>query len=393
VAVRAVVAGLSVLLLSGCSSPATAAHPTPAPTSVVISENDNPGTSSGPSGPAGSSGGDYTNSSGPGGFSGATGPYYSSGSSGPYGSSGATGQPGCWVVSYGLCVSGATGNAPGPVRTDPPFPCKIAVSSGQPGGGGFIALPGGTFALDPSSDVSIPVPVGSPYRPTNFGFTFRAGRWFPVKPDWVSPDGSRYAYPDPTGIHVITVADGTDTVLGKGQAWQLLYLQNDGAYGVAANHTIGLWFLPLTGSPRQLTDRGYWITMSGSVAYGMQAQSVPSGVTNTVLRLDPATGLIVTWWSDPPAGVQLLATAPDNGVLMLIPSQYFPFVDVRRMSQPDQWIPVFSDVNGQRYLTPPVLVDSRGTWLSDNGGVWLSSSSGTLLVSTVSGQLASGCLP
>jgi hypothetical protein len=387
VAVRALALGVLALLLGGCTSPATASGLHPSATSSVIA-GFGPVGSSGYTGPNG-----YSGASGPYDYSGATGPYYSSGSSGPYGSSGSS--PGCWVVNYGLCISGATGGVPPPARTDPPFPCKVALSSGQPGGGGFISLPGGTFALDPSSDVSIPVPIGSQSRPTSFGFTFRAGRWFPVKPDWVSPDGSRYAYPDPTGIHVITVADGTDTVLGKGEAWQLLDLQNDGVYGVAANHTIGLWFLSLTGLQKQLTDRGYWITMSSGVAYGMQAQSVPSGVTNTVLRIDRTSGLVSTWWSDPPPGVQLLTVAPDDSLLVSIPSQYFAFVDVRRMSQPDKWMPIFIDANGlgqQRYLNQPVVVDSKGTWISDNGGVWLVSAGGPFLVSTVSGQLASGCI-
>lgn len=382
-AVRTLAAGLSVLLLSGCGWHVTAAHPTPAPTSVVISDNDNPGTSSGPSGgPAGSSGGDYTNSSGPNGNS-----------SGPGGISGATGQNGCWFTSYGLCLSGATGGEPGPVRTDPGFACRIAVTNGQPGSGGFITLPGGGFAVDPASDVSIALPLGSEYHPNNFGFTFIGGRWLPVRREWVSSDGTRYAYPDATGIHVISVADGADTVVGKGQAWQLLDLENTGAYAVASNHTIGLWFLPLTGSPRQITDRGYWITMRGGIAYGQLAPSVPSGVTNQVLRLDLASGAVQTWWSDPAPNVQLLAVAPDGALLISIPGPYFPIVDVRRMPEPDHWIPVFSDLNfGQPHnLTLPVVVDSRGTWLSDTSGVWLSSSSGTLLVSSVSGQLASGC--
>jgi hypothetical protein len=65
------------------------------------------------------------------------------------------------------------------------------------------------------------------------------------------------------------------------------------------------------------------------------------------------------------------------------------------MSQPDKWMPIFIDANGlgqQRYLNQPVLVDSKGTWISDNGGVWVVSPGGPFLVSTVSGQLASGCI-
>ena len=113
-------------------------------------------------------------------------------------------------------------------------------------------------------------------QPT-FGLSFSSasGRWYPVTREAVSPDGSRYAYTLGSGIHIVTAANGSDTVIGSDKSWRLVLLVNDGAYAAPGDQAPGLWFVPLSGSPKQVIDSGWWMTASASsgIAYGQRAQT------------------------------------------------------------------------------------------------------------------------
>ena len=390
---RAAILGAALLLLSSCGSAASHSRATASP--VAVASGTFPAWSTGPSG---SSGPGYSGPT----YSGSTGPNYS-------GYTGATGpHPGCrGLWSYGLCIPQPADSGPTfspPSNTDLGFNCRIAVSNGSPGSGGFIKFPGGDFTLDPHSDVSITYPpgaqsgMGSP--PPTFGLSFNShsGRWFPVSREAVSPDGSKYAYTYDKGIHVITAANGSDAVLGSDRTWRLLLLDNSGAYAVPADQTAGLWFVPLTGTAKQVTGAGVWMTASASsgVAYGMRAQSVPSGASNPVIRLILSSGAIQTWWSEAPAALQQSTVGPDGSLIVAMPYEggTWQIVDIRRVVAPEQADPVVSDSYGT--LLGPVVADAHGIWLTvkKNYGAsytWLASGQGYQPVSKVADQLASGC--
>ncbi len=76
---------------------------------------------------------------------------------------------------------------PSPNASLPPLAstlaCRLPVSSGQPGSGGFVTFPQGTFAVDPGSALS-----GVRY---GLSFDRAAAKWVPAPRSLVAPDGSR----------------------------------------------------------------------------------------------------------------------------------------------------------------------------------------------------------
>lgn len=188
-----------------------------------------------------------------------------------------------------------------------PLDCRLPVYAGGPGSGGFIVFPGGTFIADPTSNVTTPSPSPGAPTPTPNGPGYGPGfpglsydsaysRWVPVPASWVSPDGSRYAYTASDGIYVVSVASGTQTEVGEGHSWAIVAVQTAGVY---ANHSgaAGLWLLPFSGTPRQITTAGYWQAATSAAAYGTATSAVPQGATNTILRLDLNTGTNTDWFT------------------------------------------------------------------------------------------------
>jgi hypothetical protein len=386
----AAVIAASLLVLTSCGS--AAAHKSAIGTPTASASSTAPYWSSGPSASGGPS------------PSGATGPFAStyptvSGATGPH--------PGCnGIWSYNLCIpfNAYTGPAANPaVQSDLGFSCRIAISNGSPGSGGFIKFPGGDFTTDPRSNVSITYPPGTQFgmgsQPT-FGLSFSSasGRWYPVTREAVSPDGSRYAYTVGSGIHIVTAANGSDTVIGSDKSWRLVLLVNDGAYAASGDQAPGLWFVPLSGSPKQIIDTGWWMTASApsGIAYGQRAQSVPPGANNPILRLSLSSGAVQTWWGAAPAAVQLSTVAPDGSLIVAMPSeQGGSIVDIRGIAQPERVDSILAGPNG--YLMGPVVADSHGIWLTINNTganasyTWFASARVYAPASKVSGQLASSC--
>lgn len=98
--------------------------------------------------------------------------------------------------------------------------------------GGFIDASSGTFAPDPASVMVFDSATGfyrtpdQPYLYGNWGnpvlasstYDLSQHRWLPVPPQFVSPDGSTYAYDSGPvspggGVHLVDVATGTDRVV------------------------------------------------------------------------------------------------------------------------------------------------------------------------------------
>src|SRR5229473_379467 len=139
-------------------------------------------------------------------------------------------------------ASGANAYVPPDSASVPPFnggasssgpalalSCRLPVYAGGPGSGGFVIFPGSTFVADPRSAVTVPSPSPGSATPTPqqygpgyagwYGTTYDAkySKWLPVPWAWVSPDGSRYAYPLNGDIYVQSVSGGPELDLGEGQ--------------------------------------------------------------------------------------------------------------------------------------------------------------------------------
>src|SRR5262249_49071954 len=69
-----------------------------------------------------------------------------------------------------------------PVPLASTLSCRLPISSGQPGSGGFLAFPDAAFTADPSSAVK---------ADTSYGLSFdrAVAKWVPVPRSWVAPDG------------------------------------------------------------------------------------------------------------------------------------------------------------------------------------------------------------
>jgi hypothetical protein len=179
-----------------------------------------------------------------------------------------------------------------------------------------------------------------------------------------------------------------------GHAWTVLDVESEGVYAnpqqTSSQATAGLWLLPFSGAPRQITTKGYWQSVGGGAAYGYSAPAVPLGAVQPLLRLDLKTAKTSTW----------LDNLPPNSSVMGFDLQGRPIVNVQ--STPVQ-ILVLTGVNQQATIFDGSLQNFYVSWgvLADSHGIWLASGSGLYIwtgvigqieqVSPVSGPLAGPC--
>jgi len=297
----------------------------------------------------------------------------------------------------------------------PRLDCRLPVYAGPPGSGGFIVYPGGSFIADPSSSVTLPAtsptapPVGGPGPGYGQGYGLsydrQYSRWVPVAANQLTPDGSRYAWAAADGIYVVNVASGAQTEMGEGHSWSLAGVQNDGVYAGDPN-TGGLWLLPYSGTPRQITKTGYWRAASSTAAYGTATSAVPQGVSNSIIRLDLKTGATMEWFSK--AGTMSTITGLDGEGNPILNVNYLSGLGteiwiaagptnataIAGYSQP----PYGSATGFNSYNTP--VADSHGIWFQGNYQSYNNSASGVALyvpgsgfywMSSIGAQLAGGC--
>jgi hypothetical protein len=101
--------------------------------------------------------------------------------------------------------------------------CRLPISNGQPGSGGFVIFPSAKFQADPASGVRSDAVYG-------MSFDLAAGKWLPVPRSYISPDGTRYAYWDwqSRSIVAVSVANGAETQIGDDNG--LWLATSDGLY-------------------------------------------------------------------------------------------------------------------------------------------------------------------
>ncbi len=383
-------------IASGCVTVGSVANnPSPSPPPGKGNPNSLPPFGNPPSGP-------YYNPASP--------PYYNP-ASGPYPPQGNGTSPGGPYPPFYPPASNGT------VQTTFPLDCRLPAYAGPPGSGGFVVFPGGNFIADPSSSVTLPAtsptppPVGGP-GPGYGGFAALSydrqfSRWVPVGFNQISPDGAHYVFPGTDGIYWVDVTTGKISEIGGGHAWWIVAVQNDAVYAGDPNAG-GLWVLPFSGTPRQVTKTGYWRAASKTAAYGTATSAVPQGASNVIQRLDIATGSAVDWFSRP--NTQSTVSGLDGKGNAIITVNYL------NNSGTEIWIatgattasaiagfsnPQFGGGPGFNLYNTPVS-DSHGIWFSGyyNGGYYGGSANGIALyvpnqglywMSGISAQLAGGC--
>jgi hypothetical protein len=134
-----------------------------------------------------------------------------------------------------------------------------------------VVFPGGKFVADTTTNVVVTgIPSPSPSQPgygygNFFGLSYdrKFRKWLPVPRTLVTPDETRYVYPTPDGIYVVNVGGGAPTEIDStsGHSWTVLDVETEGMYGnpnlASPQAVAGLWLVPFSGSPRQITTKGY----------------------------------------------------------------------------------------------------------------------------------------
>jgi len=291
------------------------------------------------------------------------------------------------------------------------FNCRVPLSHGVPGSGGFVSIPGGAFSSDPGSNVALdwtgaPVPASAPgmgpgpaTRTSSYGLSYdrAVGKWLPVYAAWVAPDGQTYAYPDYLGggVRLVKVADGSITTMGPDSRWNVLDVEAEGVYAVRfdpqAPPAAGLWLLAAGKNPAQVVTGGYWDWVTTGYAYGFDAPSVPQGAPHPLLRLSLRDHTTVTWYQQGERIPYLAGFDRDGSpIAILAPSNGSPGDpwQTALIPQPNQLNPILVASQGAE---PPVVRDSHGFWMEAGGLYFNEIGVGTYQVTALAGQLGGGC--
>lgn len=294
----------------------------------------------------------------------------------------------------------------------PPLPAPTGAVVGTvpvtPGLGVRCTLPiqvGGAVAtvdLPSGTVTSYPAPLGSAR-----GAGYANGRWAPVPPSAVAPDGRSYAYvvntsaapgrPPKADLHVRDQLTGTDRI-----AWQ-----GDGAGDVAGWTAVGVYVVqeprgfglgltnlllidPGSGVARRVGPNptlpanaptgqlplfidSHWIgTDAAWTAFGSQPAPRGGGTGHdTVERMDLGTGRLSTWYRAP-AGMEVEVIGIDvqnRPILTLAPGPGRP-AQVLLLTGQNRTVPI--STGDQPALRPTgAFGDRQGVWIGDQGALWL----------------------
>ena len=316
-------------------------------------------------------------------------------------------QPSPSPSPYVLSLTGPV--APPPV---PQGQCALPIYWGDAAGihAGFLPYPGGDFVA--STQTLDRHASGATYDTA-------AGRWLPVEPETVSPDGLRFAYAEydlPPGynagmgggarprtagtlasagrVHVVDVRSGADQVLYSGSpTYSVVGFTADGIYLSQVSITMdgdfssGLFLIKASGGTPSAVrggdralDRGGWTVQNGA-AWGTEF-STGGGITagNELVRLDLHTGATAKWLTAPEGtGVALLGFDPNSHPIVLTQASGYstngspaPTPPTRLLIQSPSGTVLLFETSDTAAELPfgPVSSDARGAWMGGQLSVW-----------------------
>ena len=246
----------------------------------------------------------------------------------------------------------------------------------------------------------------------SFGVTYDKAyrKWLPVPYDWVSPDGSKYVYPTPTFIAVVSVSSNKVVqILNRIQwaYWWPLDVEDAGVWAYEVfDSTVdsprsggGLALLPFTGpgqsAAANATSSGYFYAMRGSIAYSYFAQTwVAPGdkSTGSIGRSNLSNGQGSFIFGTPYGSASpyvWAGVAMDTAFLITgAPSRLIGIVGADTAQ-------ITPDLAGDLPLVGlgqnAILGDSHGVWIAGNRGLYLLRQGSIYLASDKTGVLAGGC--
>jgi hypothetical protein len=302
--------------------------------------------------------------------------------------------------------------------------------------GGFINSTSGIFTPDPSSLMVLDNASGlmrTPDKPFLFGsgdanglelvaasYDLSQHRWLPVPRQYVSPDGTAYAYSATQpgsghGVHVVNVATGNDRLVPS-----TAVIPDDQAnYLVVAYLRDGVYMSRSGNGPRP----GLWRLDPGSGSIHQVSTDVLQGALlgNAPLVSPPSSGNPVAWWSevtadfsatDPSVYYQYLTgVAGQHGETWFerpgfrinvigVDSTGHAIVVAESQSQVEIWLLAESSskliFTGANYGDPALpfrtaIADAQGWWIGSRTGVFYATTSSFTRVSETAAVLVGGC--
>jgi hypothetical protein len=261
-------------------------------------------------------------------------------------------------------------------------------ADGVTGHGGFVSWPAGVFTVDTSS-------MGS--------YDAVVGKWLPVPPAWVAPNGSSYAYTRGATVHVISVSDGSDKQFAVPHTAQVVVYDAAGVYleqvipnSDAPPHGLGL-LNPVTGAYSEIVPGGWtgdlWYpvehaglayTLQLNTSFGQPPQDGPKPVGNELNRIAVSSnGGLISVMAIPDAALQVVGfDGGDQPVLSARSWSYYRIytaASIKTGGTPSapagppayEGLPT-ADANP----VGPAQGDAHGVWFgSAAGSIWLYSAS------------------
>jgi hypothetical protein len=258
---------------------------------------------------------------------------------------------------------------------------------------GWLSLPSGATTDDPVNHIIVSgnfptgggasVPIWSTdHSPQLYGdgaatFSTSIGRWLPVGPPQVAPDGQHYVYLHPDGTIRLAAADQSEAIVANPNklapiaytAGGVVLVQND----IASN---GLWLLdPSTHSITQMTapaGNDDWREVGGTMAWGLDSPGVLGYPAPTrVLEASIASpGPAVTTYTAPIGdSIALFASDRLGGLLVALKGTTpgLVYVGPAGTSAP---VAVPSGV-AIASLGPRHYADAHGIWFIGQSGIFL----------------------
>jgi len=293
--------------------------------------------------------------------------------------------------SAGSAASAAATNAPpaAAATSEHPIPCRLPLDIG--GSGAFIDITdrpiipgvyGGPYPT-PAANGHPLLPDGE--DPARVTYDWSLGKWLPVAPESVAPDGRTYAYSDRQGaLHVVDARTGRDRRLNGDHSWVVLAFRPEGLYAGELTDSgsvpSGLWLVNVTtGRTRELQSGGPWQFVGDGVAWALELrQPAPTAPPwahfdngrygNTLVRLDLATGRQTTVYAVSDTLLRFVG----------LDAQGDPVIDNLRFG-----VSPLTIVTAPGHLATAgsgswvgTIADGSRTWFSEGNSVWLKDAAG-----------------
>lgn len=297
--------------------------------------------------------------------------------------------------------------------------------------GGFIDTVTGSFTADPHSVMVFDDATGlsrTPDQPylyartsseaamTQASYDSDQHRWVPVPREWVSPDGSSYAYAviqtgAAQGVHIVDVRTGSDRVIpgtsgdpdARGSHFGLVAYQLDGVYlnRVSQLGANGLWLLnPTTGAITQVsTDApGVRVMVVGKQAWWTVVNADASAPADPYAYHQYLTGSPgqhgETWFQRPGYRLNVVGVDADGRAVVLAQSS----------ASDELWLLSVPNASSQLNATPDdgsfrtelltfrtAVPDSGGWWIGSRAGVFFAKGGSLQQVSTMPAVAVGAC--